>query len=195
MAIEFALKYRATPALLQQVCGALPGQEQSLQMRTQYYDTPSGSLSARHYTLRQRMENDKSVCTLKYPVSGVGRGELELECDTLEEALPHLCRESGLGDLPGLLEEGLVPVCGARFTRLAKTVRYAGAVLELALDEGVLTAGDREEPLCEIEVELKEGAPEAAVACGSWLQKTFSLEPEPKSKFRRARELAQKGEE
>lgn len=195
MAIEFELKYRATPALLSQVRQALSGQEQRIHMCTQYYDTPSGSLSARHYTLRRRMENDKSVCTLKYPLSGAGRGELELECDTLEEALPHLCRESGLGDLPGLLEEGLVKVCGARFTRIAKTVQYEGAVLELALDEGVLTGGDREAPLCELEVELKEGSPEAAVACGSWLQKTFSLEPEPKSKFRRARELAQKGEE
>lgn len=194
MAIEFELKYRATPSLLAQVRRALPGQEQTVQMRTQYYDTPSGSLSARRYTLRQRMENDKSVCTLKYPLSGAGRGELELECATLEEALPHLCRESGLADLPGLLEEGLVPVCGARFTRLAKTVQWEGAVLELALDEGVLTGGDREAPLCEIEVELKEGSPESAVACGGWLQRTFSLIPEEKSKFRRARDLAQKGE-
>lgn len=194
MAVEFELKYRATPLLLQQVRQAFSGQEETIRMCTQYYDTPSGALSARRYTLRRRMENEKSICTLKYPVSGAGRGEIELESPSLEAALPHLCRESGIADLPELLAQGLVPVCGARFTRIAKTVQWDDGVLELALDEGVLTGNGKEAPLCEIEVELKKGTPEAAACCGSWLKKTFSLEPESKSKFRRAKDLAQKGE-
>lgn len=193
MGVEFELKYRATPRELDRVRKALPGQEQQILMQTDYYDTPSGSLSARHYTLRRRRENETSVCTLKYPVEGLGRGEIELVCGELEDALPELCRESGLQDLPELLKEGLVQVCGARFTRIAKKVAWQGAVLELALDEGVLTGGGKEIPLCEVEVELKGGSPEAARSCGAFLQTAFSLEPEERSKFRRALAL-QRGE-
>lgn len=193
MGTEFELKYRATAQQLAAVRQDLSGEEQKIKMQTQYYDTPSGALSARRYTLRRRMENGVSVCTLKYPVSGLGRGEIEFACDAVEDALSELCRQSGLKDLPGLLQEGLVPVCGARFDRIAKTVLWKGAVLELALDEGVLTGGGREEPFCEIEVELKDGPEEAALDCGAFLQATYALMPEEKSKFRRALAL-QRGE-
>lgn len=194
MGTEFELKYRATARQLAVLRQEISGQEQTVQMQTRYYDTPSGSLSARHYALRQRMENDTSVCTLKYPLTAPARGEIEVVCDSLEKALPELCRQSGLPELPKLLEEGLVPVCGARFTRIAKTFLWQEAVLELALDEGVLMGGGKEEPFCEIEVELKEGPPQAALDCGAYLQATYNLTPEKKSKFRRARDLAQKGE-
>ena len=194
MGVEFELKYRATPRELDRVRKALPGQEQQILMQTDYYDTPSGSLSARHYTLRRRRENETSVCTLKYPVEGLGRGEIELVCGELEDALPELCRESGLQDLPELLKEGLVQVCGARFTRIAKKVAWQGAVLELALDEGVLTARDRQIPLCEAEVELKQGDPAACVAYARKLAQEYDLVPEEKSKFRRALALY-RGEE
>lgn len=193
MGVEFELKYRATPEQLDRVRKTLPGQEQQILMQTDYYDTPSASLSARHYTLRRRRENETSVCTLKYPVEGLGRGEIEVVCENLEDALDRLCCKSGLKDLPALLKEGLVQVCGARFTRIAKKVVWQGAVLELALDEGVLTGGGKEVPLCEVEVELKEGSPEAVRSCGVFLQTAFSLELEERSKFRRALAL-QRGE-
>ncbi|MBO5318004.1 MAG: CYTH domain-containing protein [Oscillospiraceae bacterium] len=189
MGTEFELKYRATAQQLAGVRRDLSGEEQKIKMQTQYYDTPSGALSARRCTLRRRMENGVSICTLKYPVSGPGRGEIEVACDALEDALPELCRQSGLEELPGLLQEGLVPVCGARFTRIAKTVLWQGAVLELALDEGVLTGGGKEEPFCEIEVELKDGPEEAVLHCGAFLQAAYGFIPEGKSKFRRARDL------
>jgi inorganic triphosphatase YgiF len=47
----------------------------------------------------------------------------------------------------------------------------------------------REIPLRELEIELKEGTREAAVAFASLLTGRYGLEPEPKSKFRRAAEL------
>lgn len=58
MAIEFEIKLRATPEQLtaiQKVCGSQP---RKLHMRTTYYDTPEGDLSARYYTLRCRQENE-----------------------------------------------------------------------------------------------------------------------------------------
>jgi inorganic triphosphatase YgiF len=42
-----------------------------------------------------------------------------------------------------------------------------------------------------VEVELKSGEPEAAIAFAMELQRHFALVPQGKSKFRRALELAQ----
>ena len=104
-----------------------------------------------------------------------------------------LCDLSGIEDLKELLQEGIVPVCSARFTRIAKTLEINGAALEFALDQGVLLGGGKEIPLCEVEVELKSGSPAAAQAYARALAMQFSLTPQPKSKFKRALELA-KGE-
>lgn len=193
MGVEFELKFRATPEVLVQISRDIPGEMTQIRMQTTYYDTPEGALSARFYTLRQRMENDMSVCTLKTPAEGGGRQETEVFCDDIEKAVPELCKLSGVAGLPELLAQGIVPVCGARFTRQAKTVTLPGAVVELALDQGVLTGGGREIPLCEVEVELKSGSREAAVMYATQLSLAYGLEQENKSKFRRAQLLA-KGE-
>lgn len=186
MGLEYELKYRATEAVLERIRQRIPGEELHYQMETTYYDTPSGALSARWYTLRRRLENGRSVCTLKAPAEGCGRGEWEVECDCVTDAVDKLCKLGGPAELPKLTEEGILEVCGARFRRVAKSVRTADCTVEIALDSGVLMGGGRELPLCEVEVELKSGTPEAAVAYAEALAAEFGLEPERKSKFRRA---------
>lgn len=186
MGVEYELKFRATPDILQQIDRFAEGDRTLYNMQTTYYDTPSGALSQRFYTLRTRQENDLAVCTLKAPLKGYGRGEWELPCKDILAAIPELCKLGGPADLPELTAEGIVPVCGARFTRIAKTLKLPDCVLELALDEGVLLGGGKEMPLCEVEVELKEGDPACCEAYGRQLAFLFGLEPEGKSKFRRA---------
>ena len=189
MGIEFELKYRATPEILRQIDRFAEGRTTHYRMQTTYFDTPSGALSQRFYTLRTRRENDLLVCTLKAPLEGNGRGEWELECDDILMAIPELCKLGGPAELPALTAEGLIPVCGARFDRIAKTLVLPDCVLELALDEGVLMGDGRELPLCEVEVELKEGDRRCCEAYGRQLAFLFGLEPEGKSKFRRALSL------
>jgi len=193
MGIEFELKFRATPEQLAAICRDVPGQATQIAMQTTYYDTPSEELSARHYTLRRRMENGTSVCTLKTPSGDGARKETEVFCDTIEKAIPELCKLSGISELPALLENGVVAICGARFTRKAKTVELPGATVELALDQGVLLGGVREIPLCEVEVELKSGSREAALMYATQLSLAYGLVQEKRSKFRRA-QLLSKGE-
>ena len=65
--------------------------------------------------------------------------------------------------------------------------------MELALDQGQLMGGGKSIPLCEVEVELKQGEPAALAAFAALLQSSYPLKPEKKSKFRRALSLA-KGE-
>ena len=191
LGVEYELKFRATPAQLDALEKGIQAQPAYIRMETTYYDTPAGALSRRRYTLRRRMENARSVCTFKYPVSGPGRGEAEVESDSLENAIPALCKLSDRPELAALTAEGLVAVCSARFTRTAYTLSFRDSVLEVALDRGVLQGGGREIPLFEAEVELKSGTPADAQAYAGILAKAYDLLPEQKSKFRRALDLAQ----
>jgi inorganic triphosphatase YgiF len=159
-------------------------------METTYYDAADGSLSARHITLRRRLENGSAVCTVKTPLDGLGRGEWETECDRIEDAIPILCKLGCGEDLISLTACGIIPVCGARFTRLAGTLNTEGCTVELALDRGVLLGGGREVPLCEVEVELKAGSEEDALLFAQRLAVKYGLTQENRSKFRRALELA-----
>ena len=186
MGIEYELKFRATEQQLEQLRAAFAGPEQTIAMQTTYYDTPTGQLSARRYTLRCRKENDRHVCTLKAPVSGRGRGEWETECDRIQEAIPMLCKLGCPRELPVLVQEGLEAICGAAFTRITKPVLHPDFTAELALDSGILTGGQLQLPLCEVELELKSGNADAMTRYAAQMAALYGLIPEETSKFRRA---------
>lgn len=192
MGTELEWKYAATEeaqaAIRARFSGFTP-----ITMETTYYDTPDGALSARHITLRRRLENGTSVCTVKTPGPGRGRGEWETQCQQITQAIPVLCKLGCPEPLISLTAPGLTPVCGARFTRLAALLTLPGCTVELALDAGWLFGGGREQPLCEVEVEYKSGSEEAAERFARQLAARHGLVPEEKSKFRRALALA-KGE-
>jgi len=191
MGREFELKYRATPAQIAAIREAF-AEFREISMETTYFDTPDRRLSSRKWTLRLRMESGNPVCTLKTPDIGGGRGEWETECDNIASAIPELCKLGAPEELLSLTESGLQAVCGARFTRLARLVETPGCTVELALDHGALLGGGREETLCEVEVELKDGSENAAVAFAKALAANYGLTPESHSKYRRALALAKK---
>lgn len=193
MGIEFELKYQATPGMLEKLREEFSEDSRTTAMETTYYDTPESTLSALRYTLRRRMENGISVCTLKTPAEEPGRQEYEVLCTTIEDALERLGNQSGI-DLVTLTEAGLVPVCGARFTRVAKDITLSNTTVELAMDKGVLIGGGREVPLHEVEVELKSGSRETAKLYAAQLALRYNLVPETASKFCRALALT-RGEE
>ena len=90
-------------------------------------------------------------------------------------------------------------VCGGGSAGFATAVTAAKKGLSVCLVEmlgelgGVLTAGNREIPLCELEVELKSGSETAAIAWAEHFAARFGLQPEQNRKFRRALMLS-KGE-
>ena len=190
MGYEFEIKFSATEQAQDQILAAYPTEYKTYQMETTYYDAPDGSLSQRHITLRRRMENETSVCTVKTPTAGIGRGEWECECGDIQEGIYRLCDLGAPKELLVLTAPGVERVCGAAFRRLAATVFCEDTVLELALDRGVLLGGGKEVPLCEVEVELKQGDPETAIRFAQELAAQFGLIREEKSKFRRALALA-----
>ncbi len=190
MGVEYELKFRAKPEQQAAIRAEIEGPEQEFEMETTYYDAVDGGLSQRYYTLRRRMENGKSVCTLKTPAEGGGRGEWETPCDRIEDAIEELCKLGAPENLKELTAGGIRQVCGAKFHRIAKTVRLPEGVVELALDQGVLIGGGKEMPLCEVEVELKEGSAEMTRSYALMLSALYGLTPEKGSKFRRALALA-----
>lgn len=192
MGREFEKKYRASANALDAIRQRYGGFT-AITMATTYYDTSGGELSRRRWTLRQRQENGRTVCTLKTPLPDGSRGEWEVVSPSLEAGIEGLLAAGAPEELTAVISGCLEPVCGARFLRLAKAVTYENAVLELALDSGELLGGGSALPFWEIEVELKSGSDQAAERFGEALRQEFHLAGEPESKFQRARKLAQEG--
>lgn len=189
MGREFEMKYSCTEAAfaaLQTDFGSFT----TIEMETTYYDTFDGRLANYRWTLRRRMENDRSICTLKTPSPDGGRGEWEVEKGSIMAAIPELCKLGAPMDLMAFCVSGVAPVCGAKFTRLAKTLEIPGATVELALDRGKLLGNGREMPLLEVEVELKDGSDSAVLAIAAELAAKYGLNVEKRSKYRRALGLA-----
>ena len=189
MGREFELKYDASLDAMMTLIARYP-QMTEIEMKTTYYDDHEGRLSKLHWTLRKRMENQKSVCSLKTPAGGMARGEWEVEGDDIMEAIPRLCEIGAPLQLLALTAEGVKSVCGAEFVRRACLVEVEGAVVELAVDTGLLLGGGQTDLIMEVEVELKEGSEAAAVAFGEQLARELGMKPEYRSKVGRARKLA-----
>ena len=190
MGKEFELKYAATAAQLEILKNRYP-HLRPIAMETTYYDNAAGDFSRLKWTFRRRMENEKSICTLKTPMAGLGRAEFEVECSDLLEAVPKLVAQGAPAQLLALVADGIAESCGARFTRLAGLLELPDCTAELALDEGVLLGGGKELPFREVEVELKEGSEEAVTAFAESFATELGLVPEYKSKVARARQLVQ----
>ena len=192
MGREFELKFRADAAVIEKIREKY-GCFTPISMETTYYDTFDLKLAFHHWTLRRRMENGVSVCTFKCPRADGSRGEWEVEAPNINEGIMQLCKAGADWELMRATAGGLMEVCGARFTRLAKTVEVPGGTLELALDQGVLMGRGKELPFWEVEVELKEGSDDIAADFARALAEEFGLVPEAKSKYVRAMTLAMNG--
>ena len=185
MGREFELKFRADAGVIEKI------QEKyreftPISMETTYYDTPGQDLLQRRWMLRRRMENEVSVCTLKIPCDDGGRCEWETECDDITAAIPALCAMGAPKELKELAAGGLEEVCGARFTRQAALIELENSTVELALDRGFLKGGFRMNLMIEVEVELKSGSDEAAIAFARDLAVKYNLVRERNSKYLRA---------
>ena len=191
MGREFELKYQASPETIAAIQAKF-GEFTPISMETTYYDTEDLSLRQRKWTLRRRLENEKSVCTVKTPLPDGSRGEWETENTDLAAGVRQLCAMGAPKEILDYVNCGVAPFCGAKFTRLAKTIVLPGGCVELALDEGVLLGGGQEKPFSEVEVELKSGGDDLAKAFAGALAKEFNLAEQSKSKLARAMALAQR---
>ncbi|WP_251977133.1 CYTH domain-containing protein [Salinicola avicenniae] len=157
----------------------------SLESRTtplgnQYYDTPEGALQANRVALRVRRLGERRVQTLKSAAQSQGglstRGEWEWPIDDVERNAAGL-DVKGLHELahPALAAidlERLAPVFATDFERRTWRYRQGDSDIEIALDQGEIIVGETRLPICELELELKQGQPEqlwmlAEALCGT----------------------------
>lgn len=188
MGREFELKFRASGRQLTAIQEDFEGFRE-ISMETTYYDTPDQTLFPLHWTLRRRVENGVSVCTLKTPCAEGGRNEWEVECPDISSAIEPLIQRGAPEELKNLVSGGLEKVCGARFVRQAALIEQEDCTIELSLDRGVLQGGARMQLLAEVEVELKSGSEEAAIAFARNLAVKYGLMQERASKYLRALDL------
>lgn len=174
---EFELKLEIPPARLASVEAALRrGMTRTQRLRARYFDTAEGALAAQGVVLRLRKEGRQWVQTAKAPGSRpLERLEHNVALGSQTAPLPELSRHDGtpVGERirqalkkhqPGAAAPDLTLVYATDMARLTRTVRARGAVVELALDQGHIAAGDRTRPVRELELELKQGQAAGAVA-------------------------------
>ncbi|MCK0165086.1 CYTH domain-containing protein [Marinobacter sp. S6332] len=125
-----------------------------------YYDTPDAELNRQKAALRVRQGGNQYIQTLKTRgefVNGAHRRE-ERDWPVSGPNLSlGLLADTSLGGRVNLAR--LAPIFETNFTRQVIMLDDGDAVIECALDEGVIAGGGREKPLHEVEFELVSGDP------------------------------------
>jgi len=157
-----------------------------------YYDTPGRRLHKAGFVLRVRRSGSRFTQTVKTEGSGDGlrRGEWETPVPDMSPdlrlALPLLPEKLARK----VAADTLVPVFSTDVHRLVRRVLLPSGEVEVAFDHGLLTAGARTAPLCEIELELKGGAPQTLHELGLRLLEYGALRPSLITKAARGFALA-----
>lgn len=171
---------------------------QEMHMRSTYYDTSDGVLSQRKWTLRLRDEGGHCVAAFKTQnvsddLGFFTRNEWQCNATSMQEAIPQLIDQGAPRELKTLLRgKELLPVCGAEFTRRAVYLYMEDGVrIEMAGDLGYLFAGEKQEPICEVELELLYGDAVSLSPLCNQLVEEYGLYEELRSKYQRAKALAE----
>ncbi|MGR3807957.1 CYTH domain-containing protein [Pasteurella testudinis] len=162
-----------------------------------YYDTPDYFFSSQRMGLRVRTVNEQFILTLKTDGKVIGGLHMRPEYDVeLESAVPQLHGLNRYSDLQlerplDELQAGLKPIFSTDFLRQAWVIELGnGANIEVALDQGEIEAGDRVEPICEAEFELKHGSVDDLLTFVEYLSLTDGIRLGAVSKAKRGYQLA-----
>lgn len=176
---EVELKLRVPKARAAAVDAAVGGRTPSprIGLTASYWDTPDQALAAAKVALRVRREGRRRVQTVKalgkdpltrleHEVAAVG----DVPDPALHAGTPAGARLAEL--LAEARADGQVSVPGGTLVRRFESIvkrrtrllRTPDGQVELAFDTGRIAAGERSVPVCELEIELKQGTPAAVYA-------------------------------
>ncbi len=162
-------------------------------LKSVYFDTEDSDLMRQGVTLRVRQENAAFVMGLKRAAEAkrgfFDRNELEVKSASAEPDF-SLFDEAIAREIKEIIgEKPLAPKFGSDIRRATRTVYVDGSAIEVALDQGLLFAGERREPAHEIELELKSGEPAALIDLGLSLVDAIDVKLCVRSKAERAAQL------
>ena len=170
MTLEIELKLEIDPRDLQLI-GQDPflagAESRSNQQLTIYYDTPETKLKKHGFTLRVRSAGGRFTQTIK-PISDsvglVAREEIECEVASIQPDLGSLSRHP----FRALLDNGeldrLQPIVRSDVNRTSWKLDRANGQVQIDLDHGTVSAGERSDEFAELEFELLDGRPESLFA-------------------------------
>jgi triphosphatase len=198
--VEIELKFQVPAESLKRLQRTVATKTaQQVTLRARYVDTPDGRLAAARIALRLRLEGAQWVQTVKAPGTGpMQRLEHEVAIDAPGgEPRIDIARHAGTAvgaALERALGDGgareLETVFETNVQRTLRWVRHAGALIEVALDLGEITAAGQRLAVCEIEFELKRGnAVALPVVAAAWVQR-HGLWLDVRSKAERGLEIA-----
>lgn len=174
MTTETELKLQVPPARRRAVAAAVAARSGTMQrLQAVYLDTAQRTLACAGIALRLRREGRHWVQTLKATGAdrmqrlehNVPRPGAAAVAPALDTAL-HAGTPAGERLAAALRAEpaqALQPLYRTDIRRLQRRLRSRGATLELAFDEGRILAGEQVLPVCELEIELLQGPPQAVL--------------------------------
>lgn len=189
------------PTALPLFTGRLSGGWQRVELLNQYFDTPELALDRAGYALRLRRDGDQIIQTFK------GRGESLAGFSVRDEWDWYLDSDqldlqllAGL-DLPEVLSPDtlsrLQPLFRTDFLRTKGTLNWTfdgrPVEVEVALDQGSAVAGERSSGICELELELRQGSPEALLAFALEVAEQLPMMPWDSAKAERGYRLLDPG--
>ena len=166
MAQEIELKFiveKDSVDALRQHLHTLSGEHHApVQLLNIYYETPDNWLRRHDMGLRIRGASGRYEMTMKIAGRVVGglhqRPEYNIDISQPELELERFPAEVWPeGELPATLAEQVQPLFSTDFWREKWLVTEGKSRIEIALDLGEVKAGEYQEPICELELELLEG--------------------------------------
>lgn len=156
--IELKLELNRKDADLLEASGLLAGDPKKQRQRSLYFDTDDRRLAKAGLTLRIRRSGRTRIQTVKAN-GGASAGLFarpEWERRVADD-VPVIDDTTPIRALVGELAARLAPAFEIRVERRTWAIRRRDAVIELVLDRGAVIADDRRSPICELELELKQG--------------------------------------
>ena len=163
----------------------------------QYYDTPERDLAQAKVALRLRRDGEQFIQTLKsrgQSVAGLSeRNEWDWYLDKAKLDTRKLTDDCWPAALAELDKKTLKPIFKTDFVREKAEIAWgrgkAKVVIEAALDLGEVVAGKQSEEICELELELRQGDPQALLELAVELAADLVLMPCDISKAERGYRL------
>lgn len=188
---ELEIKFQLGAGAVEALQGeAFPLDKASVsQLHAVYFDTSSHALRDGGFSLRVRRKGDTYIQTLKHRADGG-----LFERDEWEIAVPGPDLDlTALVDTPALAAIGeatLSPAFTVEVERRTHIWTKGSTRIEVVFDTGLILAGDRQDTICEMELELLEGTPQALFDLAGELQSKAALTLAFESKAERGYRLA-----
>ena len=159
-----------------------------------YFDTPDMSLNKGCIALRIRQKEGRFIQTLKTKGNSVAglhrRGEWEWDLPENKLDSTLLSGSAWPDDIP--INE-LTPVFETNFKRISAIVECGGTKIELAVDCGYISAGEKRVSLNELELEIVDGEPEHLFEVAEALADILPVMPSDVSKAEQGYRLGVEG--